>query len=114
PMKNSLFSAASLASLAAFGLAACADDNVAGDEETATYRQEETETDDIAEAEEDALARSTTAPDQPAGAVPNTGGVTPGAAATGLSIADIRIKSDAERAAESAFALADANRDGML
>lgn len=128
-MNMRLIGTASAAALLSLGLAACGQDpdyETSQTETTGAYAQD----DDTAVAEETpdqsadqqqsrvadsgyATTDTPAASYDPQATTPNAGGLTP-AAIEAVAIADIRIESDAERAAETAFGAADANGDGML
>lgn len=123
-MTRQFLGAASIAALMAFGLAACGQESAtyedANSGDTSEYSQADDSypagtTDDGSlageptDAERERLAQETGVPN--AGGVDQSGALREGSM---VAIADIRVKSDAEEAASTAFEQADANGDGML
>ncbi len=120
-MSKRFLGAASVAALMAFGLAACGQDATTYEDASSGETTQYSEAEDSYAADDDSLAGEPTDADRERLAqqtgVPNAGGVDDASAlreGPTVAIADIRVKSDAEEAASTAFEQADANGDGML
>lgn len=118
-MNRKFLGAASIAAIAAFGLAACGQESRTADydsDDSAATQYSQSE--DAYPSEDGSLAGEPTDADRERLAqetgVPNTGGVDRMREGPMIAIADVRVKSDAEEAASTAFDQADANGDGML
>jgi len=118
-MSKRFLGAASVAALMALGLAACGQESATYDDVSSGDTTQYSETEDSYPADDETFAGQPTDQERMAQetGVPNAGGVDSSSALREgpiVAIADVRVKSDAEEAASTAFEQADANGDGML
>ncbi|MEQ8936190.1 MAG: hypothetical protein RIE56_10410 [Amphiplicatus sp.] len=118
-MTKQFLGAASIAALMAFGLAACGQESATYDDANSGDTTQYSQAGDSYPSDDETLAGQPTDQERMAQEtnVPNAGGVDQSSALREgpvVAIADIRVKSDAEEAASTAFEQADANGDGML